>query len=75
MKIAIGLYLLVQLGFLIFAVIASIMGDKRYGTKKGYQSLSGLEKTEEVTVDPHTGKSFRVYYNPSTGERIYQEEP
>ena len=32
MKIAIGLYILIQLGFLIFAAISTIFGDKRYGS-------------------------------------------
>lgn len=74
MGIVIGLYIFFQLGFIIFAVISSITGDKRYKAKPGSKILLGFEKTDEITVDPNNGKRFRVYYNPSNGERVYHEE-
>ena len=31
--------------------------------------------TDEVLVDPVTGRRQRVYMNPSTGARVYVDEP
>ena len=31
--------------------------------------------TDEVLVDPETGRRQRVYMNPSTGARAYVDEP
>lgn len=71
---ALFFYILIQLCFLILAVISLVIWDKRYKKNHGLNIPSGFEKTEEIIVDPSNGKKFRVYYNPSTGERFYHEE-
>ena len=69
-----GVYTLIQLGLLIFAVISVVIWDKRYRKNHGLSVPLGFEKTREITIDPNNGKRFRVYYNPSSGERFYHEE-
>ncbi|WP_166244461.1 hypothetical protein [Paenibacillus turpanensis] len=53
--------------------------DHRYKRRKQGRAepglLSGsLVRTAEVFVDPKDGLTYRVYYNPSTGEREYVQE-
>lgn len=67
-------YILLQLGFVVFAVISLLIWDKRYRKNHGKDVPSGFEKTDEVTLDPNNGKKFRVYFNSKTGERFYHEE-
>ncbi len=74
MSKAVGVYVLIQLSVLIFAVISLVIWDRRYRKNHGRNVPTGFEKTEEVTIDPHNGKRLRVYYNPRTGERFYHEE-
>ena len=35
----------------------------------------GFQLTNEVSIDPTTGKKQRVWYNPKTGERFYEQNP
>lgn len=74
MSMVIVFYILIQLVIVIFAVISILLWDKRYRKNHGIEVPMGFEKTEEVTVDPNSGKRFRVYYNHKTGERFYHEE-
>lgn len=68
------LYVLIQICFIIFIVLSLVIWDKRYRKNQGLKVPSGFEKTEEIFIDPNNHKRFRVYYNPSTGERFYHEE-
>lgn len=67
--------------FVVIIVIAVValgswfIWDKRY---KGNQSKhtrapEGYEPTDEAFIDPTNNKKYKVYYNPQTGERFYQE--
>lgn len=69
-----GIYVFVEVGLIIFAVISYVFLDKRYRKNHGTNIPAGFEKTEEVTIEPRSGKRLRVYYNPATGERFYHEE-
>lgn len=69
-----GIYVFIEVGLLIVAVISFVFWDKRYRKNHGLKIPTGFEKTEEVTIDPRNGKKFRVYYNPDTGDRFYHEE-
>lgn len=70
-------------GYLLFQLITGIaiillgwfVWDRRHQHKKqGKEVPAGFERTEEVTIDPSSGKRLRVYYHPQSGERYYQEE-
>ena len=69
-----SVYILIQIGVVIFAVLGFILWDKRYRKNHGVDIPVGFEKTEEVTIDPSDGRKLRVYYNSKTGERFYHEE-
>jgi len=72
-KIA-GIYVFVQIGIVVVAIVAFVIWDKRYRKNHGLDVPVGFEKTEEITIDPSTGNRFRVYYNSRTGERFYHDE-
>lgn len=74
MGIFVSFYILLQIGFVIFVVIAYFIWDKRYRKNHGLEIPVGFEKTEEIMIDPSDGKRLRVYYNSKTGERFYHEE-
>jgi hypothetical protein len=69
-----GVYVFVEVGILIVAVISFVFWDKRYRKNQGSKIPNGFKRTEEVTIDPSTNKKLRVYYNPTTGDRFYHEE-
>lgn len=70
----VSFYVLIQVCIVIFAVIAFVIWDKRYGKNHGLDVPNDFEKTDEVTIDPSDGRRLRVYYNRKTGERFYHEE-
>lgn len=74
MHIILNAYILLEVGAIIIAVLSFVFWDKRYRKNHGLNVPAGFERTEEVTIDPKNGKRFRVYYNPSNGERFYHEE-
>lgn len=46
-----------------------------YGRAKGKPNGAGWRATDERFVDPETGKLVTVWFDPSTGERRYVEDP
>ncbi|MCM3717373.1 hypothetical protein [Fictibacillus phosphorivorans] len=54
-------------------ILSWLYFDKRY-KKSETKVPSGYIWTEEVSIDPSTGKKERVYYNPDTGDRFYKQE-
>jgi hypothetical protein len=63
----------VILAVVIVGVLAAIFGWDRYRTdrKTGGESA---QPTDEVFVDPASGKQMRVWYDPETGEREYRPD-
>jgi hypothetical protein len=74
MSHVVSLYILIELGILVFAAISFLFWDKRYHKNHGPYIPAGFERTNEVSIDPKTAKRLRVYYNPTTGGRFYYEE-
>ncbi|PAQ13653.1 hypothetical protein CD798_14725 [Bacillaceae bacterium SAOS 7] len=65
----------VQLLLLLVLILGSwFIWDRRFKTKHGKDVPQGFIRTEEVSIDPTTGKKMVVYFNPETGERFYKEE-
>ncbi|MEL3959986.1 hypothetical protein MKZ01_01685 [Lysinibacillus endophyticus] len=74
MKWIIGFYG-VQLVILILLIILSyLIYDRRFKKKHGKQVPKGFVRTNEITIDPTTGKKLVIYFNPETGERFYKED-
>jgi len=70
----ISIYIVIEIGFVILAIISYLVIDKRYKKNHGKDIPEGFDKTDEITIDPTDGKRLRVYYNSKTGERFYHEE-
>jgi hypothetical protein len=63
------------LAVVVVGVIIALFGWDRYrGNKKSDGESSGSQATNEVFVDPNTGRRTRVWYNATTGEREYRAE-
>ncbi|NQX59296.1 HD family phosphohydrolase [Paenibacillus qinlingensis] len=64
-------------GFLILLLLGYLVYDKRYKTNGAATPQSppnGFLSTPEVFIDPKDGFTYRVYYNPRTGDRAYIRE-
>jgi hypothetical protein len=54
-------------------VVVAVFGWDRYRSN-GKADAESSQPTSEVFIDPTTGKSMRVWYNASTGEREYHPD-
>jgi hypothetical protein len=72
-SILIGWQVLSVLFLIILGIISWMYFDKRY-KKSETKVPSGYIWTDEISIDPTSGKRERVYYNPDTGDRFYKEE-
>lgn len=57
----------------VVGALAAIFGWDRYrgGRTTGCESAA---PTDEVFIDPASGKQMRVWYDPQTGEREYRPD-
>ncbi|MFD0697333.1 HD family phosphohydrolase [Paenibacillus sp. GCM10027628] len=65
------------IGFLLLFLLGWLVYDKRYKSKAGtepYKPSNGFVWTPEVFIDPKDGHTYRVYYNPRSGDREYIRE-
>jgi heme/copper-type cytochrome/quinol oxidase subunit 2 len=72
-SVLIGWQVFSVLVIIVLAILSWLYYDKRY-KKSETKVPSGYIWTEEISIDPSTGKKERVYYNPDTGDRFYKEE-
>lgn len=72
-NILIGWQVISILIVIVLGIISWKYYDKRY-KKSETKVPSGYIWTEEISIDPTSGKRERVYYNPDTGDRFYKEE-
>lgn len=73
MGIALAFNLFIYGGLLIIAILSWFIWDKRYRGNHGANIPKGYVATDEVFIDPITGKKVKVYYDPQTGNRFYHE--
>lgn len=65
------------LGFIILFLLGYLVYDKRYknsGSTASNKPSNGFVSTSEVFIDPKDGFTYRVYFNPRTGDREYIRE-
>jgi len=65
--------LLYWCGFIVIALLSWFIWDKRYRKNHGTEVPQGYILTPEVFIDPISGKELKVYYDPKTGDRFYNE--
>jgi hypothetical protein len=65
----------VILAIVVVGVVVALFGWDRYrGSRKSASGTSVAQPTDEVFVDPQSGKRMRVWYDPTTGQREYRAE-
>lgn len=76
-SVLISYYVLSFIGLIVLLLLGYLVYDKRYKSK-GAQTPdtppNGYVHTPEVFIDPKDGFTYRVYYNPRTGDRAYVRE-
>lgn len=73
LNILIGWQVLSFVALVVLGIISWLYYDKRY-KKSETKVPTGYIWTEEVSIDPVSGKRERVYFNPDTGDRFYKDE-
>jgi hypothetical protein len=65
----------VILAVVVAGIIIAIFGWDRYrGSRNSAGNSGAAQATDEVFIDPETGRRMRVWYDPSTGKRDYRPE-
>jgi hypothetical protein len=65
----------VILAVVILGIVIAIFGWDRYrGGRKSASNGGASQPTDEVFIDPETGRRMRVWYDPGTGKRDYRPE-
>jgi len=66
----------VIVAIVVVGVVVAIFGWDRYRGRSPKNAGDGgsARPTDEVFVDPDTGKRTRVWYDPATGQREYRAE-
>lgn len=67
-------YGVLELAVVVLAVGTTLWARRRRLRARDRRSLAGLERTEEVSIDPTTGIVQRVWFDPRSGERRYVTE-
>jgi hypothetical protein len=62
------------IAILIVGIVAALFGLDRYrGSRK--DSVDGdAHRTDEVFIDPESGRKMRVWYDKSSGKREYRPD-
>jgi len=64
----------ILIAIVIVGIAAALFGLDRYrGSRKG-ASGSAAQPTDEVFIDPETGRTMRVWYDQGSGKREYRPE-
>lgn len=65
----------VVVAVVVLGVLVAFFGWDRYRGGRRRGAGSGMyEPTDEVFIDPATGRRTRVWYNTTTGSRDYRPE-
>jgi hypothetical protein len=65
----------VLIAIVVVGIVFAVFGWDRYrGARKAAGEGSTIQPTDEVFVDPESGRRMRVWYDRSTGRREYRPE-
>jgi len=63
------------LAVVVAGIVIALFGWDRYrGNRKTASNNGEAKPTDEVFIDPETGRRTRVWYDPGTGQRDYRPE-
>ena len=69
-----GTVVWVILAVVIVGIVIALFGWDRYRGSRKSAGNGASKPTDEVFIDPETGRRMRVWYDPSTGKRDYRPE-
>jgi len=64
----------VIIAIVIVGIVAALFGLDRYRGNRKSTSGSAAQPTDEVFIDPETGRKMRVWYDQRSGKREYRPE-
>jgi hypothetical protein len=64
----------VIIAIVIVGIVIALFGLDRYRGSRKSASGSAARPTEEVFIDPETGRKMRVWYDQRSGKREYRPE-
>jgi hypothetical protein len=68
-----GLELVAILAVVVLIITCAVVGWDRYRPGRGGPS-PGAHPTDEVFIDPETGRRKRVWFDPASGVREYRDD-
>ncbi len=68
-----GIELLAILAIVALIVVSAVVGWERYRPGRAGPSPRA-HPTDEVFIDPETGRRKRVWFDPTTGVREYRDD-
>ncbi|HEY6538764.1 MAG TPA: hypothetical protein VI138_06990 [Candidatus Dormibacteraeota bacterium] len=66
--------LIVIVVVVVAGIIIALFGWDRYRGGRSQTAAAGAHPTDEVFIEPDTGRRMRVWFNPDTGQREYRPE-
>jgi hypothetical protein len=64
----------VIIAIVIVGIVIALFGLDRYRGSRKSTNGSAAQPTDEVFIDPETGRTMRVWYDQGSGEREYRPE-
>jgi hypothetical protein len=64
----------ILIAIVVVGVVVALFGLDRYHGSKKVASGSAAQPTDEVFIDPETGRTMRVWYDQGSGKREYRPE-
>jgi hypothetical protein len=70
-----GTVVWVILAVVVVGIVIALFGWDRYrGSRKSASNGGAAQPTDEVFIDPETGRRMRVWYDSGSGRRDYRPE-
>jgi hypothetical protein len=66
--------IIIVIAIVIVGIVAALFGLDRYRGSRKNTSGSAAQPTDEVFIDPETGRKMRVWYDQRSGKREYRPE-
>lgn len=64
----------VVIAIVIVGIVTALFGLDRYRGSRKSASGNAMAPTDEVFIDPETGRKMRVWYDQRAGKREYRPE-
>jgi hypothetical protein len=64
----------VTIAVVIVGIVTALFGLDRYRGRLKSTSGNAAQPTDEVFIDPETGRKMRVWYDQRSGKREYRPE-